>query len=741
MLKNLANATDKYEAAIAIQPERARPLNTHSNNQSGSHNNNRYSYTSANQAGSREQDDDEDDYESDNIEERDIDNLKKLRINRHSRTKNRDDCINDFITYQVTPALKERPTYEECLHDQNEDDPLQLNAAMIQPTTEPEKEEAQPEIQTTTEITPKIEVQQHANPVGTWLLASTAANRNAEIMESSSSLTPREETKRLSLVCQVSRHIDEFLRQQGASDLMMPWLCQTISPNTWFRSIRATISNILTIAPESDVLQFQNYDIPPETLDAITHSTLTDLWTQRIHIEETLENLLNNSLDIDIDDEFERLDNIHNTINRRMFDVYRLSTFLVHENNHHKHPPQMMITDATSIERYNEEIPPSVRTLIDTWNRNTPQDTSSEATQKSKGARTTSYDIESPKENTKQLGSLENNEEESTSNDTTEFVTGNKRPVIESIEPDPKRIGIEPHALMIRSLDNKSKQIDHHTSTTMMIDSGASHILVRQEHANILNNITMFGPNAEPGMHLQTAKKGSTLHAIGQGLLYIGNFHLRAYIFKNDELDTSLLGLNPLTAQGCSATFTHESFSLHHGPNPVPILSGYKHTTQDTWQVQIYQIKSFTPNDDQKAWNLQSLDIASFYITTPLSQTLEKQRVSVPRKQRVSAKLRKNTYELSTHAESTSLHMTVINRPISAPGKYYVKQLDFRSERLYHMTKRLHIAPESDIQMETTIFSEPSQSNLDEYPRVTDEFVINYTPQMDLNNIFTKTLP
>ena len=56
------------------------------------------------------------------------------------------------------------------------------------------------------------------------------------------------------------------------------------------------------------------------------------------------------------------------------------------------------------------------------------------------------------------------------------------------------------------------------------------------------------------------------------------------------------------------------------------------------------------------------------------------------------------------------------------------------------MTRGLHIAPDSDIQMET-ISSEPSQSNLDEYPRVTDEFVINYTPQMDLNNIFTKTLP
>lgn len=746
MLNNLTNATDKYEAAIAIQPETARPLNT--NKQPYHHRNNmmRNPYNlSANRVGDSDQNEDEDEYESDNIEDKDIDNLKKLRINRHSHTKIRDDCIDDFITYNVTPALKRRPTYEECLDDQNEDDPLQLNAAMIQPISEPEKEETQSEFQTTSEITPKIEVQPHVNPIGTWLLASTAANRNAAITESSSSLTPREETKRLSLVCQVSRHIDEFLRQQGASDLMMPWLCQTISPNMWFRSIRATIANILTIAPESDVLQFQKDDIPPETLDATTHSTLMDLWTQRMHIEETLENLLNNSLDIDIDDEFERLDDIHNTINRQMFDTYRLSTFLVHENNLHKHPPQMLITDPTLIERYNDEIPPSARTLISDWNRS--QDTSSEATQKSKGARTTSYDTKSPKENTKQLVSLEND-------DTTEFVTGKKRPAIEnteSIEPDPKRIGIEPHALMIRSLNNKSKQIAHDTnkiSTTMVIDSGASHILVRQEHANILNNITMFEPNAEPVMHLQTAKKGSTLHAIGQGLLYIGNFHLRAYIFKNDELNTSLLGLNPLTAQGCSATFTHESFNLHHGPNPVPILSGYKHTTQDTWQVQINQIESFTPNDHQKAWNPQSLDIASFYITTPLLQTLGKQRVFVPRKQRVSAKLRKSTSELSAHAESTSFHMAEIHRildiitrsPISAPVKYYVKQLDFRSERLYRMTRGRHTAPDSDIQMDTAISPEPSQLNLNEYPRVTD-VVINYTPQMDLNNIFTKTLP
>jgi hypothetical protein len=39
MLKNLANATDKYEAAIAIEPEAARPLNA--NKQPDHHHNNK----------------------------------------------------------------------------------------------------------------------------------------------------------------------------------------------------------------------------------------------------------------------------------------------------------------------------------------------------------------------------------------------------------------------------------------------------------------------------------------------------------------------------------------------------------------------------------------------------------------------------------------------------------------------------------------------------------------------------
>ncbi len=80
MLKNLANVTDKYEAAIAMQPEAARPFSKHANKQLDQNDNNKNCnpYTSANQAASENQNEDEDDYESDNIEDRDIDNLKKL---------------------------------------------------------------------------------------------------------------------------------------------------------------------------------------------------------------------------------------------------------------------------------------------------------------------------------------------------------------------------------------------------------------------------------------------------------------------------------------------------------------------------------------------------------------------------------------------------------------------------------------------------------------------------------------
>jgi hypothetical protein len=57
------------------------------------------------------------------------------------------------------------------------------------------------------------------------------------------------EHSRLSLVTRESRHIDNFLRKQGASDLQIPGPCQNIAPSLWFKAIRATIMNMLIREP------------------------------------------------------------------------------------------------------------------------------------------------------------------------------------------------------------------------------------------------------------------------------------------------------------------------------------------------------------------------------------------------------------------------------------------------------------------------------------------------------------
>ena len=127
-----------------------------------------------------------------------------------------------------------------------------------------------------------------------------------------------------------------------------------------------------------------------------------------------------------------------------------------------------------------------------------------------------------------------------------------------------------------------------HKSATMLVDSGASHILVRQEHAHVLTNVTM-SPNGHAFASLKSAKKGSALSAIGKGVLQIGPFFLPAFIFSNDELEDTLLGLDPLTTAGCTAVFNKASFQLFHGSNTEPVLSGVKQLNQKAWRVEIHQ--------------------------------------------------------------------------------------------------------------------------------------------------------
>ena len=119
----------------------------------------------------------------------------------------------------------------------------------------------------------------------------------------------------------------------------------------------------------------------------------------------------------------------------------------------------------------------------------------------------------------------------------------------------------------------------------MIVDSGASHVLVRQEHAHVLHHVTC--DNSKSYATIKCAKQGAILTAIGMGSLTIGRFRIQAFICRNHELQHSLLGLHPLTAKGCTAEFTNRYFRLNHTACLQPILVGFKYLRPTLWRVTI----------------------------------------------------------------------------------------------------------------------------------------------------------
>jgi hypothetical protein len=109
-------------------------------------------------------------------------------------------------------------------------------------------------------------------------------------------------------------------------------------------------------------------------------------------------------------------------------------------------------------------------------------------------------------------------------------------------------------------------------SITMIVDSGASHMLLRKEHAHVLHNVIY--DISKSYATIKCAKQGAVLTAIGTGSLTIERFRIQAFIYRNHELQHSLLGLNPLTARRCTAEFTNRYFRLNHTACLQPILVG-----------------------------------------------------------------------------------------------------------------------------------------------------------------------
>jgi hypothetical protein len=83
-------------------------------------------------------------------------------------------------------------------------------------------------------------------------------------------------------------------------------------------------------------------------------------------------------------------------------------------------------------------------------------------------------------------------------------------------------------------------------------------------------------------------KTRSRPHGCRHGITQHWEVSTPSFICRDNELQHSLLGLNPLTARGCTAELTNKYFKLHPTACLRPILVvGYKHLRPTLWRVTI----------------------------------------------------------------------------------------------------------------------------------------------------------
>jgi hypothetical protein len=120
---------------------------------------------------------------------------------KHFLLDKRGDCIDNFITYNIA-GFKHRPSYEEILQQQDDSsEQLEITAMMIQSAT-------------------------------------NESSTTAEEGSSSSEVESQPKHGRGSLVQQVARRMEAYMRYAGVSDAMMPRIMDTIPASLWFRAIR-----------------------------------------------------------------------------------------------------------------------------------------------------------------------------------------------------------------------------------------------------------------------------------------------------------------------------------------------------------------------------------------------------------------------------------------------------------------------------------------------------------------------
>ena len=107
-----------------------------------------------------------------------------------------------------------------------------------------------------------------------------------------------------------------------------------------------------------------------------------------------------------------------------------------------------------------------------------------------------------------------------------------------------------------------------------------------------------FTPDSEPPFAVLKAANGAFLCASGRGQLTIANMTIMAYIFKDSDLVTNLVGLIPFVDRGCKAEYNATAFVLL-SPTNVPILKGTRTSRDSLWIVNLGEATQSvcTPSD------------------------------------------------------------------------------------------------------------------------------------------------
>ena len=138
----------------------------------------------------------------------------------------------------------------------------------------------------------------------------------------------------------------------------------------------------------------------------------------------------------------------------------------------------------------------------------------------------------------------------------------------------------------IPTIDHKIFAVYHRESAATLIpDSGATHILIRETDADILHSTTPYPPHTRRPQ-FEVANR-QFISPIATGVLQFpeSTVTTQAYVFRDTDLADNLFGIAPLLHQGYTATFTDSAFTIH-SPHHV-LLYGSKAPHSNTWRFSL----------------------------------------------------------------------------------------------------------------------------------------------------------